>query len=51
MICDICKEAGRKNAEGKVSATYLEFVHSLCRGGTWCDCQHVTGPTLGTDMM
>jgi hypothetical protein len=48
MICTHCRKGGDITAKiksgqivaalGKVAA---EERHALCRGGTWCDCQHV----------
>lgn len=32
MICEDCSEAANTNNMD---------LHGKCRGGTWCDCQHL----------
>lgn len=45
MICCRCQEAGAQNATGDPARAELAKTwHEACRGGTWCDCQHRTGP-------
>ena len=44
MICTDCREAGNTP---KINEYYLAVVktrHERCKGGTFCDCQHVAGP-------
>lgn len=54
MICGDCQEAGKFNAAAlkpqprmpKGSEGLLiqaQMWHNKCKGGTWCDCQHVVG--------
>ena len=38
MICLNCRESEDP-----------ETRHELCRGGTWCDCQHAPGSCLRQD--
>ncbi len=62
MICPQCRKAGKYNAGVealtaliKGDLDWVEFGyakarewHGKCRGGTWCDCQHVIGPVINT---
>ena len=55
MICKPCREAASFLGEEEVIYQYLDGrpqemltgaevaarMHAQCRGGTWCDCQHV----------
>lgn len=55
MVCDTCRRAAVMAREPEVVYQYLDGrpqevmagtvaaknVHRACRGGTWCDCQHV----------
>lgn len=50
MICGVCKEAGKLNKAGE-DTPFVEHLHGLCKGYAWCDCQHLLGSALGTDMM
>lgn len=58
MICPSCQEGARLYAEAEVceasednitrtAATTIRYAakdqHDKCKGGTWCDCQHVLG--------
>jgi hypothetical protein len=53
MICHACRTAAllrprprpaADDAGGGESVRQLRLDrHALCRGGTWCDCQHRTG--------
>ena len=52
MICDPCQKAGAVNAIANravpeaARSDYREFaheLHTLCPGGTRCDCQHLIG--------
>jgi hypothetical protein len=44
VICYSCHYAGKFNAMGE--DLLAEEAHELCKGGTWCDCAHKTGPWL-----
>lgn len=56
MICSPCRRAGQLNTEANEllalgspanNVIYLtRKTHKDCRGGTWCDCQHVVGHAL-----
>lgn len=56
MICEPCRAAGALNAESvnRLPGSETERIlraaatreHSECKGGTWCDCQHFSGPGL-----
>jgi len=39
MICAHCRQAALELAAGDESEAIL--LHAGCKGGTWCDCQHV----------
>lgn len=54
MICGTCRDGGEFNTDANQldvgAAKYLlhlvRTAHRKCRGGTWCDCQHVTGKVV-----
>jgi hypothetical protein len=44
MICQNCRYAGTQlqhMAENPALAELVQVSHEQCRGGTWCDCQHL----------
>lgn len=54
MICASCAAAGdmKKLTEGSLIevvrgalAERINDLHAECRGGTWCDCQHLGTPS------
>jgi hypothetical protein len=42
MICEPCKAGGKFVGLPEHSAE----LHHECKGGTWCDCQHLTETVL-----
>lgn len=51
MICKPCSKAGRLNTSlnERYSSSLKRRIllwHSKCKGGSWCDCQHVWGKVL-----
>jgi hypothetical protein len=48
MICGPCRQAGALLEAGKPEAL-IAAEHARCRGGTWCDCRHVTTTALRED--
>jgi hypothetical protein len=45
MICVECRKAG-KFLTAQVDTEEVAWMHAQCKGGTWCDCQHVTQPVV-----
>lgn len=45
FICDGCKAAAdlikRDEPERLANMVTARHLHAKCRGGSWCDCQHV----------
>lgn len=54
MICDPCLEGGERNNRATDAVhesrdrllNQAAMFHGRCKGGTWCDCQHVVGRTV-----
>jgi hypothetical protein len=55
MICPPCRVAGDMNKELVTDAHAADAdsirqliveEHNVCKGGTWCDCQHKTGKVI-----
>lgn len=39
MICHPCKDAAKEAFVFHTPANAV-MMHGVCKGGTWCDCQH-----------
>lgn len=57
MICKPCKLGGGYNhaallaisgAARKAGFQMAAAHHESCKGGTWCDCQHVLGHVISS---
>lgn len=46
MICLDCQAASRDE-----HAAVSKELHSKCKGGTWCDCQHVLGSVINREVV
>jgi hypothetical protein len=54
MICPPCRSAGNYLVAVDLSYDFTDEgdieqageEHAKCKGGTWCDCQHLTEPLV-----
>lgn len=55
MICELCRDGSAISRLAQHAATEIMVCaillsasasHGMCKGGTWCDCQHALGEGL-----